>query len=431
MLTNDAASPKWTMVGLAATASFATYFCMYVYRKSISAATFDGLDNWGISFKSSLIIAQVFGYMLSKFIGIRFMATLNMKRRPYYLLGLIGTALVCLAGLAFTPMVLGPVWLFLNGLSLGLIWGLVFSYIEGRKYTDLLALILSTNFIFSSGMVKSLGRMVITDWGVEEARMPFYLGCLFIPLLLASTWLLAKIPPPNAAERLDRGDRLPMDARQRSNLVKAFFPMVFSLVVLNIIFTILRDLKDNYAVEIIRSIHPDYPPSIFARMETLAAIVVFLGLLTLTNIRNHYTSLKRQAIVILAGISGLWISTGLMITHPGQALGCMVTYTICLYSAYNTLQCLLIDRLLSCFRIRGNTGYLFYIMDAMAYLGSCIIIIMNETGSAKADWYHYFVQLSLWMPLVGMATLTTGAIFIYQLYKKHQPTNPQHVESTL
>jgi len=33
--------------------------------------------------------------------------------------------------------------LFLNGFPLGMIWGLVFSYVEGRRTTELMAAILS------------------------------------------------------------------------------------------------------------------------------------------------------------------------------------------------------------------------------------------------------------------------------------------------
>src|SRR6185369_13565092 len=98
MLTNTAAAKpvfiKYSsvLVPWAAFACFTTYFCMYGFRKPVSAATFDGEKVWGISFKSALVIAQVLGYMCAKFVGIRFISELNKARRAQYILWLIGSA---------------------------------------------------------------------------------------------------------------------------------------------------------------------------------------------------------------------------------------------------------------------------------------------------------------------------------------------------
>jgi hypothetical protein len=48
-------------------AAFSTYSCMYAFRKPFTVATFEGISYWGMDYKTILIIAQVLGYMLSKF----------------------------------------------------------------------------------------------------------------------------------------------------------------------------------------------------------------------------------------------------------------------------------------------------------------------------------------------------------------------------
>src|SRR5882724_10387149 len=178
--------PKYAalLVPWAAFACFTTYFCMYGFRKPMSAATFDGQSAWGISFKSALVVAQVLGYMCAKFIGIKFISELDKTKRARYILLLIGSAHLSLLLLALAPRPFNVFFLFTNGLSLGLIWGLVFSYIEGRRFTDFLALVLSTNFIFSSGVAKSVGRVCIDYWHVPEIYMPFVAGLLYMPLLV-------------------------------------------------------------------------------------------------------------------------------------------------------------------------------------------------------------------------------------------------------
>src|ERR1700712_5825952 len=89
---NAVSKTPYGLVAWAAFASFTTYFCMYGFRKPFSATTFDGEKAFGISFKSALVVAQVFGYMTAKFIGIKFISAVNKAKRALYILGLIGAA---------------------------------------------------------------------------------------------------------------------------------------------------------------------------------------------------------------------------------------------------------------------------------------------------------------------------------------------------
>ena len=64
-------SGEFRFVLIAATATFITYLSMYAFRKPFSAATFDGLSLWGIDYKILLIISQLIGYTISKYLGIK------------------------------------------------------------------------------------------------------------------------------------------------------------------------------------------------------------------------------------------------------------------------------------------------------------------------------------------------------------------------
>lgn len=70
-------------------ASFGVYFCMYAFRKPFTIATFEAISYWGIDYKILLIIFQVLGYMLSKFIGIKVISELKPKRRGLFLVIMI------------------------------------------------------------------------------------------------------------------------------------------------------------------------------------------------------------------------------------------------------------------------------------------------------------------------------------------------------
>ena len=130
-------------------AAFLVYFCMYAFRKPFTVGLFDEVDVWGFDYKIILILAQVLGYACSKFIGITVISAMLQRQRAMMILGLVVAAELALLGFALVDAPYNIIFLFLNGLPLGMIWGVVFSYIEGRRTTELLAVILSASFIMS------------------------------------------------------------------------------------------------------------------------------------------------------------------------------------------------------------------------------------------------------------------------------------------
>ena len=414
---NTGTKSTYGLVVWAAFASFATYFCMYGFRKPFSATTFDGEKAFGISLKSALVVAQVFGYMTAKFIGIKFISEVNKAKRAFYILALIGAAEISLLLLAVMPKPFNVFFLFTNGLSLGLIWGLVFSFIEGRKFTDLLALILSTNFIFSSGVAKSLGRVCIEYWKVPEIYTPFVAGLLYIPLLLLAVWMLTKIPPPTEAEASSRGVRVNLNAKERIALFKKYAVGLVAITVINLLLTILRDVKDNYGVEILRTVKPAFKPAIFTQMETIAAVAVLALLLLMTGFKNHFKSIAAHHFAIACGLAIIFFSALFLRLQLLDPVFNLVLYTIGLYVCYNTLQCLFLDRFISAFKVKGNIGFFFYFMDSVGYLGSCFIIVNKEIFSPKINWLNYFLNISFVLGSIGIVSIITSWVYFRKKYK--------------
>ena len=101
--------------------------------------------------KTVLVTAQVLGYTAAKFIGIRVIAEMPPQRRAAGILVLIGMAEVALVLFGMAPPPLHVACLFLNGLSLGMVFGLVIGFLEGRRNTEPLAAGLCTSFILADG----------------------------------------------------------------------------------------------------------------------------------------------------------------------------------------------------------------------------------------------------------------------------------------
>ena len=61
--------------------SFCLYTCIYAFRKTFAAATFEGMSWWNIDYKIWLVTFQVAGYACSKFLGIKIISELKSTSR--------------------------------------------------------------------------------------------------------------------------------------------------------------------------------------------------------------------------------------------------------------------------------------------------------------------------------------------------------------
>src|SRR2546425_5488407 len=125
-------APAPVFATYAIVAAFSTYFCMYAFRKPFAAARFEGQFFFGsaVELKTAIVISQIIGYTLSKYIGIKFCSEITPARRAWALLVLIGWAELALVAFALAPDNLKVIAIFLNGLPLGMVWGLVVWYLE-------------------------------------------------------------------------------------------------------------------------------------------------------------------------------------------------------------------------------------------------------------------------------------------------------------
>ncbi len=120
-------------------AALLSYSLVYALRKPYTAASFDGLTFFGTDYKIAVTTIQILGYLISKFFGIKIISELKRENRFKFF---VCSAIVAEAALIAFGMLSAPynvIAMFVNGLSLGCMWGVIFSFIEGRKVTDMLA----------------------------------------------------------------------------------------------------------------------------------------------------------------------------------------------------------------------------------------------------------------------------------------------------
>jgi hypothetical protein len=409
-------TPTFVFTLYTATAAFCLYTCMFAFRKTFTAGTFEGLAFAGISYKVWLVTFQVAGYGLAKFIGIKVIAELQAHARGAGILLMAGVAGLSWLAFALVPPPYNIIFLFTNGLPLGMVWGMVFGYLEGRRMTEVLGAALSVSFIFSAGLCRSVGSYIMRDWGVPEMWMPFVSCCIFLLPLLLFLWLLDKIPPPSALDEALRTKRQPMNAAERKHFVATFLPGIILFVLTYMLLTAYRDFRDNFSPEIWKSLGYGNSPAIFAKIETPISLIVLVVIGSLMLIRNNKTALMINHLIIGAGMLMIGGSTFLFQQKLIDAPTWMITVGLGLYLGYVPFNSMFFDRLIAAFHYVGTVGFVMYIADAFGYLGSISVLFFKEFGYAELSWLQFFISGGYFLSAMG-TLLIAGSMWYF--HHKH------------
>lgn len=409
-------------------AAFSVYFCMYAFRKPFSAGSYEEYSIGGIDYKIVLIISQVFGYALSKFIGIKIISEMRSDRRILCILLFIGIAETALFFLGIVPPPYNFVFMFLNGLPLGMIWGIVFSFLEGRKNTEALGAGLCASFIISSGVVKSVGRYTITDWGVPEFWMPFVTGLIFTPILLISVFLLRFVPPPSDEDVERRTIRVPMNGSERLQILKQIGGGLTLILVFHMLITAYRDFRDNFAIEILLEIGYGDSAANLARSEIPVAFCVLAALGSLFLIRGNRLALDVAHIVMAAGSALIGLSTWLFQSGSINPYLWFTLVGLGLYLAYVPIQCMLFDRLIAALKSAANIGFFMYIADSTGYLASVAVMLYRNFFAGDQSWLSFFVGSSYVVSIFGASLVILS--FAYFSRKLRADENNQIIHES-
>jgi MFS family permease len=409
-------SPRYSsalITTLGAVAAFCAYFCMYAFRKPIAAAEFSDIRaGWlGIDYKTLVIIAQVAGYAASKLIGVRVIAETGRRGRGKAIVGLIALSWIALILFAIVPAPWNAALMILNGLPLGMIWGLVFSYLEGRRNSELLGAILCASFILSSGVVKTVATLLMAA-GVSEFWMPAATGALFFPLLFVSVAVLEKLPPPDAEDERERAPRMPMDGASRRTFLREHGLALVLLVAGYVLLTAIRDFRDNFAAELWAGLGYSHVAAVFSASELPVAVIALGGLGALMLIRANMRALLVMHGVVIAGAVLLGLATFAFQAGVIGPILWMILTGAGLYLSYTPFNAMLFDRMIAAIGKAGNAGFLIYIADASGYCGSVALLLYRSFADPGARWLPFFITCCYTTAVVvGLLTLASAFYF--------------------
>lgn len=359
--------PDWLFVLWAGGTALLSYSLVYALRKPFTAAVFDGLQVAGMDYKIAVSMVQLLGYVVAKLLGIKYISELKPEGRLKFIIGSAALSEASLLAFGLLPVPYNIIALFFNGLSLGCMWGVIFSFLEGRRTTDILASIMGVSMALSSGLAKSLGLYALNTLHVSEFWMPALIGALAFPLLCLTGWMMTRFPSPSAADIASRSVRVTLDGRQRWELFRRFMPLLIMLFAANLLLTVLRDIKEDFIVCIIDV--SQVSSWAFAQIDSIATLVML------------------AAFALLA-----------------------TTYFF--------------ERFIACFKIRGNVGFFIITIDFVGYLGTLALLFFKEYFASHINWAVFYNQMSVWVGIT--CCIAFMGSLVYMIWKKNRkPVPPQ------
>jgi hypothetical protein len=393
-----AATPVWALI-----AAFGAYFCMYGFRKPFTAAGYTDWMLWGIGYKAVLVTSQTLGYALSKWVGIKIISEIKPEQRATRMLLMIGIAQLALLGFGLTPFPWNFAFLFLNGFPLGMVFGLVQGYLEGRRSAEALIAGLCASFILADGVTKSVGAYLL-EGGVSESWMPFTAGLVFALPLLLFVWMLSQVPKPSEADVAMRAERVPMDKAARRAFFAKYRPGLIALSVAFLLVTILRSIRADFAPELWSALGFNGKPAVFTQSELyvmfgvtlLNGLSIFIADNRRAFLASQYLSLLGFALILMAwwglgaGMGGFWY---------------MVLIGLGLYLPYVAVHTTVFERMIAMTREKANIGFLMYTVDTIGYVGYIMIMLFRGSlKSSNVDFLAFYNTLA-----IGASVISIGA----------------------
>jgi hypothetical protein len=401
--------------------AFSTYFCMYAFRKPFAAAKYESLFFVGtrIELKTAFVISQIIGYALSKFLGIKVCSEAGRHRRAPTLIGLILAAELALVLFAALPDDAKVFAIFLNGLPLGMVWGLVVLYLEGRRTSEILLAGLSCSYIVSSGVVKNVGLALMAGDGlfgidalklpaaVPQFWMPAVAGLLFLPLFLLSVWLLNMTPEPTALDVAARAERAPMYRTDRNEFLRRFAPGIVMLVAAYFFLTAFRDFRDSYQVDLLGELGYRYEEhqNAVSSMETTVAFGVMAVMAALFLIKDNRQALLGVFAAMIIGVAIMGGATALWHAKLLSGMNWILLLGFGAYLAYVPFGSVLFDRLIASTRVAGTAVFAIYVADALGYTGSIVVQLFRDLAVGDSSRTDFLAKFAYFMSAIGIVAL--------------------------
>jgi hypothetical protein len=211
-----------------------------------------------------------------------------------------------------------------------------------------------------------------------------------------------------------------MNGLQRRAFWKRHALGLTGLLTIYVLLTVIRSLRDDFAIEIWSELGVQNEPTVFARSEfwVMIGVVAISGLTSL--IRDNRVAflssiglLTTGFVIVVAAVTG-------QVTGQLSPMAFMVMLGFGMYIPYVAFHTTVFERMIAALRESGNIGYLMYLADALGYLG--YVGVMLYRNSATSD--QNFLSLMNYTSVIvaGLASVITLFLCIHYTTKLPRTT---------
>ena len=205
-----------------------------------------------------------------------------------------------------------------------------------------------------------------------------------------------------------------MNREARFSLFKRHRVGLIALLSIYIMLTVVRSIRDDFAVEIWQELGVSDEPEVFTRSEFWVMVCVILTNGLAFKIKNNQVAFISTLSLLCVGF--IIVLGSVFGQQSGQLspMMFMVLLGLGMYIPYVAFHTTLFERMLAAFRETGTIGYLMYLADAFGYLGYVAVMIFRNTASDEDG----FLDLVNWVSVAISIVSTLIAVGLVVYYRR-------------
>jgi hypothetical protein len=305
--------------------------------------------------------------------------------------------------------------MFFNSLPLGMIWGLLWSFLEGRRFSEILGSTITLSIVFASGLMKTIGSIVLNH-GFSEFWMPCVVGALFFPLIVLTSYILELLPNPSAEDIRIRTKRVPMSGADRIRFLLTFWPGLLASTICYMLLTVFRNFREDFSIEIAGALGVS-GSAIFAESEIIVSVVLLIPICLLNLVKENINSMIGCHLIV---VTGWMISGGAAILYQKGWIGGMALIVfsgIGLHTGYIPLSSVFFDRMIATYKYPATSGFLMYVSDSLGQLLTFPMFLFKNFAAPDLSWGNFFLMSTMFVSCAGTLLILLSLIyFVWKYY---------------
>ena len=386
------------------------------------------IDGSLVDRQSALALAQSLGYFFSKIPAIALMSSsMFFNNRQAVISALyVVTAIFCGVGfIIFDNAPIGQsVAVGLSSLTVGMVYGGMISYAEGRGNTEIVVAALNLCLVLAGGLARVVGTALVnTRMKVQYVPGAACLIGLVVGLFLLD--VLAHMPPPSRKDQERRGVRRAMTSEERWTFLKKYALGIFLSLIAYSALTSIRSFRDYFALELYTELNGGQAPaaSTYFLADFPGSLAVCCCLAMLSGVKSNRQAAGFMMAFMILGVVILGCGT---LLHSHGLIGGMswqVMSGVGIYTSYLVMGTAFFERLLAASGSEGTIVFLQFISDGCGWLGTIAILFWKNLGTDRhADVSKIFTIMSTWPSIaIFLLLVVMSMYFLWALPKSVEP----------